>query len=167
MNTYGYVTANPVNRFDLLGLVEKCITGFLGIDWKEISTAWKTVRYKDVPFGARVGESIADAISMIKPGIFAPKRIPIRQEVRLEQAWFQEYTVCWDECGNLTRKVPTGPTKKGGFREVFMNPTNTKDGGPVLFFGQFGKPDMSQRWSMEISNATGNTNSLSNFLNGM
>ena len=149
LNTYGYVSANPLNLIDILGLAEIC-RKYFDDDWRQVARDWKVFRYDSYGFTSDFLGRLLDALSSLQPGGFSldlRPRFPIYKDLILEQLYKKLVEVCIDECsGRETsrRTVRSDPTKK--FRENEVMSSGTRRGNPLPFMDTLGNPSMNDRW---------------------
>jgi len=149
LNTYGYVSANPLNLIDILGLAEIC-RKYFDDDWRQVARDWKVVGYDSYGFTSDFLGRLLDALSSLQPGGFSldlRPRFPIYKDLILEQLYKKLVEVCVDECsgGETSRRtVRSDPTKK--FRENEVISSGTRRGNPQPFRDSLGNPSMNDRW---------------------
>jgi len=142
MNTYLYVGGRPLSSIDPLGWLEIC-RKIIEDQWRQIAREEKIVDYKSLGSANDVLGALIDTFTAIRPGFSVGKKIPIYQDVQLNQLFKVTFEVCVDECtGKETYRRKLREKDIDQYQEVFFN--STREGDPV--FAGPSNPSFRTRW---------------------
>ena len=130
---------------DPFGLAEIC-NRIIEEKLRWVDRKEKIVGYKESSQSEEILRRLVDALTTKKPGGFLEKgRVPLIQDIELDQLWEVLSLVCVDACtGKETSrtKIREKPTKK--YKEKFFN--NPREGDPIPVWGVEPAPSPETRW---------------------